>query len=40
MNSEEKYHEYERQQQKELLEDISPINKIEVQRWLRLAVEI
>ncbi len=35
MNPEQKYHEYERKQQEELLEDVAPINKQEVERWLR-----
>lgn len=35
MNSEEKYHYIERKQQEQILEDVAPINKAEVQRWSR-----
>ena len=32
---EQKYHEYERKQQEQILEDWCLINKLEVERWLR-----
>lgn len=39
INKEQDYHEYERKQQEQLLEDVAPINKAEVQRWSRLLTE-